>query len=122
VGDEQDVLAAARERAAALARGKDPVALRRLLHPRFVWTTHAGVRMDLDAYLSGGGGSRWLGQTLVDPVVTVVGDTAVLVCVVVDEVDRGRGPETYRMPMTQTWVRTGEGWRQLAGHAGPRLG
>jgi hypothetical protein len=55
-------------------------------------------------------------------VVAVVGDTAVLRCTAVDTVDvGGTGPQTFTMPMTQTWVRTQDGWRCLAGHAGPRL-
>jgi hypothetical protein len=29
--------------------------------------------------------------------------------------------ETFRMPMTQVWVRVEDGWQCLAGHAGPRL-
>jgi hypothetical protein len=53
--------------------------------------------------------------------VLVVGDAAVLRTVVTDTIDRVDGIETYRMPMTQFWVRTDSGWRGLAGHAGPRL-
>jgi hypothetical protein len=50
--------------------------------------------------------------------------TAVLRCTVVDTVDRGHGPQEYRMPMTQVWVRTEQDtgrWVCLAGHAGPRF-
>ena len=36
-------------------------------------------------------------------------------------VEGEKDPETYRMPMTQFWVRTDLGWQCLAGHAGPRL-
>ena len=47
--------------------------------------------------------------------------TAVLRCQVVDRFDRGHGPEEFRMPMTQVWVRHDDGrWVCLAGHAGPR--
>ena len=41
----------------------------------------------------------------------VVGDAAVLCTVVTDTIDRVDGIETYRMPMTQFWVRTDSGWR-----------
>ena len=52
----------------------------------------------------------------------VVGDTAVLHCIVTDVVVSGDPePEEYRMPMTQVWIRASDGWRCLAGHAGPRL-
>ncbi len=50
----------------------------------------------------------------------VVGDTAVLYAEVTDVVVRDDGSETYRMPMTQVWVREGSDWKCLAGHAGPR--
>ena len=68
-----------------------------------------------------GGRTRWRGQDLGDAEVLVVGDAAVLRTVVTDTIDRADGTETYRMPMTQFWVRTASGWRCLAGHAGPRL-
>ena len=51
----------------------------------------------------------------------MAGPTAVLTCVVVDEVDQGEGVRTDTMPMTQTWVRADGRWLLLAGHAGPRL-
>jgi Domain of unknown function (DUF4440) len=113
-----EVLAAAEERARALA-GADETALRRLLHPDFGWTAHTGERFDLSSYLRSnlGGRTVWRAQTLRDPAVVVVGDTAVLTCLVTDEVERG----TFTMPMTQTWVRTDGRWLLLAGHAGPRL-
>ena len=119
--DEEEVLAAARERAGAMA-GEDEERLRRLLHPGFGWVSHTGESFDLESYLDSNrrGSNRWYGQELRDPTVRVVGDTAVLRCVVVDTVDVGRGPETFVMPMTQTWVRTVGGWRCLGGHAGPR--
>lgn len=120
--DEADVVAAARERAAAMAG--DEAGLRRLLHPDFAWISHRGEWFDLETYLDSNrrGSHRWYGQELRDPTVRVVGDTAVLRCVVADTVDVGGGrPETFVMPMTQTWVRTADGWRCLAGHAGPRL-
>ena len=44
----------------------------------------------------------------------IVEDAAVLRTVVTDTIDRADGKETYRMPMTQFWVRAGGGWRCLA--------
>ena len=118
----REVLAAAEERARALA-GDDEDALRRLLHPEFSWTSHTGERFDRESYLRAnrGGGTVWHGQSLRDPAVVVAGSAAVLTCVVVDEVDKGDGVRTYPMPMTQTWVDVGGRWLLLAGHAGPRL-
>ena len=68
------------------------------------------------------GHTVWRSQTLVDPEVVVVGDTAVVHAQVSDVVLSDAGePETFRMPVTQVWVRSGDAWRCLAGHAGPRL-
>ena len=64
----------------------------------------------------------WHSQQLSSADVVVVGDTAVLHAAVTDVVsaeDRG-GTETFRMPMTQVWVRLDSRWKCLAGHAGPR--
>jgi hypothetical protein len=121
VSPEDEVLAAAAARADALARG-DAGALRDRLHPLFGWTSHRGDRFDRETYVrrNTGGGVRRLGQTLEDVRLVVVGDTAVLRCTAVDRVDAD-GPEVFRMPMTQTWVRSGDGWLCLAGHAGPRV-
>lgn len=121
--DTDDVLRAASQRAAALAAG-DEARLRALLHPEFSWVSHRGESFDLDSYLASNrrGAISWHGQELRDAEVRVVGDTAVLRCRVVDIVEVGGGePETFVMPMTQTWVREGGRWLCLAGHAGPRL-
>ncbi len=121
--DHDDVLTAALARAAALA-AQDEAALRRLMHPEFVWTSHRGHRLDLEAYLEANcrGSLTWHSQRLVDPSVVVVGDTAVISSEVVDDVDPGSGIIRFTMPMTQTWVRVDRAWLLLAGHAGPRLG
>jgi hypothetical protein len=59
---------------------------------------------------------------LLIPEVVVVGETAVLCAEVTDVVLAGEDDsETFRMPMTQVWVRSGDDWVCLAGHAGPRL-
>ncbi|GAA4929842.1 hypothetical protein HD597_004271 [Nonomuraea thailandensis] len=120
---EQQVVAAARERAAALA-ARDPERLRRSLHPRFHWTSHAGERFDRDGYVSANtaGALAWQGQSLTEVEVVVCGRAAVLRCVVADDVTTGEGERvTFRMPVTQTWVEEEGRWLCLAGHAGPRL-
>ena len=118
----EDVLRAFERRAVALVDA-DERALRRLLHPEFVWTSHSGERFDLAAYLRANvdGRLRWLRQELHDPRVIVVGDVAVVTGVVSDTVVRGSAPVTFVMPLTQTWVADDGGWRCLAGHAGPLL-
>src|SRR5206468_4805016 len=105
-------------RADALSRG-DADALRARLHPQFGWTSHRGDTFDRETYVrrNTGGDVRWHGQALEDVRVVVVGDAAVLHCTAADRVDG----EDFRMPMTQTWIRSGEGWLCLAGHAGPRV-
>lgn len=122
MAEAEQVQAAAAARAEALAR-RDGRALRAVLHPQFVWTSHRGETFDLESYAAAnsGAGSRWVGQALQDVRVIVAGDTAVLTCLVVDEVESGDGHEVFRMPVTQTWVRDGGAWLCLAGHAGPRL-
>ncbi|MDY0908515.1 nuclear transport factor 2 family protein [Microbacterium sp. CFBP9034] len=118
---QDEVLAAAERRAVALAAG-DERALRTLLHPDFGWTSHTGETFDRDSYVAANlsGPTRWHSQVLTDPRIVVVGDTAVLRCAVTDDVTTSAGRESFRMPMTQTWVRSGGGWQCLAGHAGPR--
>jgi Domain of unknown function (DUF4440) len=122
VNEVNQVKAAAQARADALAQ-RDGSTLRQMLHPSFVWTSHRGETVDRERYLAdkSGPASRWLGQTLDDVRVAVVGSTAVLVCVVIDQLQTADGSELFEMPMTQTWVREGEQWLCLAGHAGPRL-
>jgi ketosteroid isomerase-like protein len=117
----EEVLAAAEQRAVALCAG-DAAALRRLLHPDMVWTSHTGDVFDRGEYLRSNVDSptRWRSQQLRDPRVAVVGETAVLQCLVEDSVETGAGLRRFEMPMTQTWVLEDEiGWRLLAGHAGP---
>ena len=118
-----DVLSAARARAEALV-GADADALGELLHADFRWTTHTGAVLDRAAYIeaNAGGAVSWRGQDIGRPEVVVVGEAAVLRTLVTDTIDGDDGPETYRMPMTQFWIRTDLGWQCLAGHAGPRLG
>jgi ketosteroid isomerase-like protein len=76
-----------------------------------------------DEYVRGNtdGPLRCVGQTLEEPEVIVVGDTAVLVTVVVDAVEGDGQRRTFRLRLTQAWVRTGDTWRCLSGHAGPAL-
>lgn len=117
------VIAAALERASALATG-DADRLTHLLHADFRWTTHTGDTLTRSQYVDRNttGHTVWQSQDLADPVVDVVGGTAVLHAVVTDVVLTEAGEaETFRMPVTQVWVRTDDRWTCLAGHAGPRL-
>ena len=67
------------------------------------------------------GDTTWRSQDLSSPQVVVVGDTAVLYAEVTDVVlVENNATETFRMPMTQVWVRLDGSWKCLAGHAGPR--
>jgi ketosteroid isomerase-like protein len=118
----QEVIDAAKDRASALASG-DAEKLRGLLHEQFRWTTHVGQTFDRSEYIHRNteGHTVWSSQALAEADVVVVGDTAVLHAEVIDVVlSRGDEPATFRMPMTQVWVRLDGGWRCLAGHAGPR--
>jgi Protein of unknown function (DUF664)/Domain of unknown function (DUF4440) len=119
---EDEVLAATAARADALARG-DADALRAHLHPLFAWTSHRGDVFDRETYVrrNTDGALRWHGQTLEGVRVVVVSDTAVLHCTAVDRIEVDGRLEIFRVPMTQSWVRSGEGWLCLAGHAGPRI-
>lgn len=112
---EQEVLAAAESRAAALAVG-DAEQLTDLLHEAFRWTAHVGETYDRTEYIRRNteGHTVWRSQD--------VGETAVLYAEVRDVVvSDGDESATFRMPMTQVWVRSGGDWKCLAGHAGPRL-
>jgi ketosteroid isomerase-like protein len=118
----EQVLAAAQNRASALAAG-DGERLRELLHEQFTWTTHTGDTFDRSEYIRRNteGHTVWRSQQLTHAEVVVVGDTAVLQADVSDEVvSLDGGVETFHMPMTQVWVRSAAGWTCLAGHAGPR--
>ena len=120
--DQRAILQAAERRAQALT-DRDPEALRSLLHRDFCWTSYRGEVFDRDAYIASNtaGALAWHEQLLEDAAITVIGDTGVLTAVVVDDVESGGARETFRLRLTQTWLRTAEGWTCLAGHAGPRL-
>jgi ketosteroid isomerase-like protein len=117
---EREVLAAAARRAQALV-ARDPGALRALHHPELRWTTHRGEVKDRDAYIAGNteGDLVWRAQRLIEPNVALVGDTAILTAVVHDEFERAGEPGELRMRLSQTWIRTPDGWVCLAAHAGP---
>lgn len=123
VNAEQQVIAAAEDRASALEAG-DAERLVGLLHEGFRWTSHTGETYSRSEYVRRNteGHTVWRSQRLSGVEVVVVSGTAVLYAEVTDEVlGEGDEPETFRMPMTQVWVRQEGGWRCLAGHAGPRL-
>ena len=63
----------------------------------------------------------WPAQRLEEATVILVGDTAVLTAVVVDEVERDGQQETFRLRLTQTWVREAGAWQCISGHAGSSL-
>jgi ketosteroid isomerase-like protein len=115
---EREVLDAADRRARALVE-RDAAALLALHHPELRWMTHRGEVLDRETYVRGNteGELRWLEQRLEHAVVVIEGETAVLTGVVVDEVERDGSRETFRLRLTQTWVRDGDGWVVLAGHA-----
>ena len=115
---ESEVLAAAEARARALAAG-DADALRELHHPDLRWTTHRGEVLDRDRYIAGNtsGELVWHAQRLEDASVAVTGDTAVLTAIVIDDVSRAGDRATFRLRLTQTWVRDENGWPCLSGHA-----
>ncbi|HXH77526.1 nuclear transport factor 2 family protein [Nocardioides sp.] len=118
----RQVIQAAEARAAALADG-DAERLSALLHQDFRWTAHVGETYDRTEYIRRNttGHTTWRSQKLLDPEVVVVGETAVLFAEVIDVVLAGDDDtETFRMPMTQVWVRSDGAWVCLAGHAGPR--
>lgn len=119
---EREVTAAASRRGAALAAA-DAATLRELMHPDLQWTTFLGEVLDCEDYIAGniGGDLRWRAQRLDDVKVVVVGDTAVLTALVTDEVTRNDQDLSFRLRLTQTWVRTPEGWRCLSGHASARI-
>ncbi len=120
---QHEVLAAAEERAAALASA-DRQRLTDLLHPDFRWTSHRGETFSREEYVerNTGGHLEWRSQQLGSPTVVVVGTTAVVHAVARDVVVGASGDdETFRMPVTQVWVLVDGAWRCLAGHAGPRL-
>lgn len=118
----QDVLDAALERADALKR-RDGQSLGRLLHSKFCWISHKGDQFDRETYLRSNieGQNIWHAQTLEQPKIMVFDSTAVLTCIVTDDVSTMAGRSLYRMPMTQVWIHEDGRWLLVAGHAGPRL-
>jgi hypothetical protein len=119
----ETVLDAIRRRSDALVT-KDTETLLALHHPGFVYVNANGDVLDRDAYLDRyvrPAEVRWISQTVQDARVTEAGtlsDTTVaVVTFLVHDVARAGDyqlDETFRS--TQTWVRTEEGWRCLAGH------
>ncbi len=81
VDTSEEVLEAARLRAAALASG-DPQELRELLHPQFRWFSHTGERFDRDSYVQSNTAARarWAGQELSEVDIVAHEHTAVLRC------------------------------------------
>src|SRR3954452_13085691 len=99
------VIEAAMARASALAES-DAEGLFDLLHEEFRWTSHVGATYDRAQYIRRNteGPTVWRSQSLLDPQVVVVGETAIL-SAEVDDVMLSNGDESerFRMPMTQVW-------------------
>jgi hypothetical protein len=114
------LLGGATIRGPGYARG-DTAELRQLMHRNLRWTTHVGAVLDRDAYIAGNTDGSLVSreQRLEQPEVSVVGDTAILTAVVVDEVERDGERQTFRLRLTQTWVREAGAWQCIGGHAGP---
>ena len=122
VNQADEVLMVAELRASALVAG-EPDRIRRLLHPEFRWTSHNGERLDREGFVRVNTRElRWVKQRLEDPEVTVVDDTALLLCTTHDTVVRDGVEQTFIMPVTQVWVRSHKSWVCLAGHTGPAQG
>jgi ketosteroid isomerase-like protein len=117
-----EILAAAAARSGALAAA-DAEALHALHHPDLRWTSFRGDVFDRETYVrrNAGGPVRFRSQVLEEPEVVAAGEAAVLVAVVVDEVEQDGRVERFRLRLTQTWVRHEDRWVVLAAHAGPRL-
>ncbi|GAA3393603.1 nuclear transport factor 2 family protein [Cryptosporangium minutisporangium] len=120
--DEDALRAAVERRAEALAAG-EASGLEAVLHPRFRWTSHRGEVFDRAAYVRSNtaGGLVWRQQLVDRTDVVVLGDTGVVTCLVTDHVEVEGEQRSYRMPVTQTWIREHGRWTCLAGHAGPLL-
>jgi hypothetical protein len=115
-----DVLAAVAERAQALA-AQDWALVDAQLHEDFVYTNSRGDRLTRSAYLDflRHGPLTWTSQWLESPSVAVVGDTAVVTGVVVDDVLVDGEPHVLRFATTQTYVLSDGGWSYLAGQTAP---
>lgn len=121
MGVEDEVRAAIAARAAALVAG-DGAALRRLMHPACLWTTHTGVVLDRDEYIRRNTSTvTWRGQRVDVERVHAAGATAVATGTATDTVvDDGTEVER-RMRITLVWIRESR-WRLIAGHAGQAAG
>jgi ketosteroid isomerase-like protein len=94
------------------------------MHPALQWTTFQGEVLSHEQYVAGNtaDGLTWRSQRLEDARVAVVGDTAIVSALVIDEVERDGRDQTFALRLTQTWVRADASWQCLAGHAGPKVG
>ena len=97
----------------------DATALRLLMHPDLQWTTFRGEVLGYEEYIAGntGGNLRWRSQRLEGVTVSGTDSTAILTATVTDEVSRDGRDDIFHLRLTQTWVRTPQGWRCIAGHA-----
>ena len=118
--DEAAVLRSAQLRATALATA-DWDQADALIHPRFVYTTASGARLDKAGYLEflRDGPLRWRSQSLEDTAIAVDGPVAVLTARVLDDVEVDGEPMLLTFVTTQTYVQREDQWLYLAGHTAP---
>ena len=113
----ETVLELATRRGLALARRDwDTVAAQ--LHPRLVYVTANGQRLDRDRYLAflTNGPVSWNAQTLEDVQIVDAGPVKVLAARVVDDVVHDGARARWEFATTQTYVRENGSWLYLAGH------
>ena len=112
------MIAAAQALLVALVHA-DTDALRGLLGPDFR-AVDGEDELGREAYIKAStrGYRRWRRLELEDPVVTVVGDTAVLFATMTRQREGTPPNECIRRRVTQTWARDVDGWRCLTGYAG----
>jgi ketosteroid isomerase-like protein len=81
------------------------------MHPSLQWTTFKGDVLSREQYLAGntGGVLTWRSQRLENARVVVVGETAVLTALVIDEVRTDGQDQSFALRLTQTWVRAESG-------------
>jgi hypothetical protein len=114
----ETVLDAIRRRSGALVT-KDIPTLLALHHPAFVYVNASGEVLDREEYLDRyvrPDDVRWISQTVRDVRVAEAGGTIVVTFLVHDVARAGDDELDATFRTTQTWVRSDDGWRCLAGH------
>jgi ketosteroid isomerase-like protein len=97
----------------------DAVALKSILHDKFVATFGAGKPLDKDAFIkaeTAGPVDPTVSQELSDQTIVVAGDTAIVVETDTERTLRGGKPSTAVYRFTVTYIRRGGHWVALAEH------